>query len=336
MVNSRDIARIAGVSQSTVSRVLQSRPEVSAASRAKVEAALRSVGFTPNPHAQAMRKAPTNNIGVVVGRITNPFYPELLTAVNKVLHARGKRMTLWTSDDGGDEAAVHAIRDRIVDGLIFTTARYQSVVLREALEQKAPIVLLNRSLDDVDCDQLTSDNTRGSALAARYLVENGHTRIAILGGMPEVSTSRERRTGFLDAVSKLGHPVPPEFDLTTDFTHEAGAESARRLLSLDEPPTAIFCVNDLIAFGVLDAARSIGVRVPEQLSVIGYDDIEMSSWPAYDLTTIRQPTTVMAEFAVEMLLERLADRDRPFESRRYSAELVLRGSAGPRAASTDS
>lgn len=328
MVTSRDIARIAGVSQSTVSRVLQNRPEVSDASRAKVEKALKEAGFTPNPHAQAMRNAQTNNIGVVVGTIGNPFYPDLLSAVATALRNAGKRMSLWSADGRGEEAAVLGIRDRLVDGLIFTTASYQSTPLREALERRAPIVLLNRSIDGVACDQLSSDNALGTSLAARHLVEQGHRRIGVLGGRQDVSTGRERREGFLVELQRLGIAVAPEHDLLGDFTHQAGFEGARAMLSGPTPPTAIFCANDLIAFGVLDCARTLSIPVPDRLSVVGYDDIEMSGWPAFDLTTVRQPTTIMAEFAVSMLLQRLADPDRPFESRRYSAELIVRGSTG--------
>lgn len=326
-ITSRDVARLAGVSQSTVSRVLQNRPEVSPEARAKVEAVLKEVGYAPNPHAQAMRNAPTNAIGVVVGRMTNPFYLDLLEAVSRALDAAGKRMILWRSDSGGgEEAAINGIRDRLADGLIFTAATYDSLALREALGRHAPIVLLNRSIDGIACDQLTSDNAHGTALAAQHIVALGHTRVAVLSGMQSVSTGRERRQGFVAEMQRLGRPVESHFDILCDFTHESGYGAAVEILRRSDRPSAIFCVNDLIALGVLDAARDLQIAVPQELSVVGYDDIRIASWSAYGLTTIRQPTKTMAEVGVEMLFARLADPNRPYESRRYSAELVIRGS----------
>ena len=330
MVTSRDIARLAGVSQSTVSRVLQNRPEVSDEARARVQKVLDETGYTPNPAARAMRGTKTNAIGVVVGRLTNPFYPELLESIGLALHKAGKRMLLWSFVHGRfEEEAVYGIRDQIVDGLIFTTASYGSTALQDALERRAPIVLLNRSLDGVACDQLTSDHAQGAKAAVEHLVGLGHRRIGVLGGIPEVSTNRERRAGFLAELAERGVTVPERHLLTSDATHNAAYAEAVAMLSAPDRPTAILCANDLLAFGAIDAARDLGIRVPEDLSVVGYDDIAMSAWPAYSLTTVRQPLRVMADVAVSMLLRRLEEPDHPFESRRYSSELIVRGSTGP-------
>ncbi|NII69961.1 substrate-binding domain-containing protein [Microbacterium ulmi] len=329
MVTSRDIARLAGVSQSTVSRVLQNRPEVSGAVRARVQKVLDETGYTPNPAARAMRGTKTNVIGVVVGRITNPFYPELLESIGLALHKAGKRMLLWSFVHGGfEEEAVYGMRDQLVDGLIFTTASYGSTALKEALDRRAPIVLVNRSLDDVACDQLTSDHARGTKAAVRHLVELGHRRVGVLGGIPQVSTNQERRSGFIAELAQHGITVDAKFDVTSDATHDAAYAEAAAMLSEPDRPTALLCANDLLAFGAIDAARDLGIAVPGQLSIVGYDDIGMSSWPAYDLTTVRQPLRVMADVAVSMLLRRLDDPDLPFESRRYSPELMVRGSTG--------
>jgi LacI family transcriptional regulator len=327
VVTSRDIARLAGVSQSTVSRVLQHRPEVSDAVRARVQKVLDETGYTPNPAARAMRGTKTNVIGVVVGRITNPFYPELLESIGLALHQAGKRMLLWSFVHGRfEEEAVYGVRDQVVDGLIFTTASYGSAPLREALARRAPIVLLNRSLDDVACDQLTSDHAHGAKAAVEHLMQHGHRRVGVLGGIPYISTNRERREGFLTTLAQHGVEVPAAFDVTSDTTHDAAYAEATAMLTRRDRPTAILCANDLLAFGAIDAARDLGIRVPEDLSIIGYDDIAMSSWPAYNLTTVRQPLKVMADVAVSMLLRRLDDPELPFESRRYSSELIVRGS----------
>lgn len=329
LVTSRDIAIQAGVSQSTVSRVLQGHANVSPDTRERVLRVLAETGYRPNPNAQAMRGKSTDNIGVVVGRITNPFYPELLEALSAVLEEKDKRMILWSSEGAGEAAAVQGIRDRMVDGLIFTTASSTSLALEQALISRAPIVLVNRSLAGIPCDQLTSDNFEGAAMVARHFIDLGHRKIRMLAGLPEISTGHERSTGFLTELQRLGLSIPPEHNRTCDFSHQAGKSETLRMLSEPDPPTAIFCVNDLIALGALDAALEAGVAVPEQLSIVGYDDIAMSRWSVFNLTTVRQPTRVMARDAVEMLLRRLNDPERPFEHRRFAAEFLLRQSTGP-------
>jgi len=329
MVTSRDVAKRAQVSQSTVSRVLKQPWMASEETREKVLRAIDELAYRPNPNAQAMRGTRTNSIGVVVGRITNPFYPELLEAISLALESQQQRMILWNTGTAGEVAAVAGVRDRIVDGLIFTTASRTSKALEQAIISKAPTVLLNRSLDGVPCDQLTSDNVAGAGIVADHFVGLGHRVVAVLGGDQDVSTGRERRLGFLEALKRHGVAVEPEHDRLSDFTHDAGYALGMDLLKGPNPPTAIFCVNDLLAFGALDACRDRGVRVPEDVSIVGYDDTELAGWASFNLTTVRQSTSVMARDAVDVLLRRLSDPSRPFEHRRFAAELVVRGTTGP-------
>jgi LacI family transcriptional regulator len=326
MVTSRDVARLAGVSQATVSRVLHDNPKVDEERRRRVLEALAQTGYVANAHARAMRMNRTGIIGVVAGHITNPFYPELIDSLAAALTQKAQRMILWTSSDSSEPAAIDAVRGRAVDGLIFTTATSESQVLRAAIDARAPIVLVNRSLDGAPCDQVTSDNVSGGGMVADYFVRSGHSRVAVIGGDAIISTGQERRAGFMAKLRELGIDIPAAMAPMTDFSHAAGRAAALALLRSNNRPTAVFCVNDLLAFGVLDAVRESGLSVPADLWVVGYDDVEMARWEAFNLTTVRQPTNEMARLVVQMLLHRLREPGRPFAHRRFAAELIIRES----------
>ncbi len=325
MVTSRDVARVAGVSQATVSRVLHGSPRVTADTRARVLDALAATGYIPNMLARAMRTRRTGTVGVVVASITNPFYPEILEVLSHRLADLDRRMILWTAGPG-EASAIEAIRQGLVDGVVFTSVTADSAPLAEALSHGASVVLVNRGVDGVVCDQVTSDNVDGGAEVARYFARAGRTRMALIGGPADTSTAREREEGFCAELAALGLDLPPERARRGDFSHACGHEAMSDLLRSPEPPTAVFCVNDLTAFGALDAARAAGVAVPDDLWVVGYDDVDMASWEAFDLTTVRQPMPGMVREAVDLLLARMDDPERPVVHRRFPSRLVIRGS----------
>lgn len=326
MVTSRDVARAAGVSQATVSRVLQASDNVTEQTRQRVLRAVAETGYEPNVVARAMKTQRTGTIGVVVARITNPYYPQMIEALSAELASAQQRMVLWTSEGTGDASALEAIRQRMVDGVVFTTVTAESVPLHEALRRGAPVVTLNRSVEGIACDQVTSDNLTGSRAVLRYLVEAGHRRVGFIGGPIGPSTSGERERGFREAMADAGLQLDERLCRRGDFSHEDGRAAARHLLGLDRPPTAVFCVNDLTAMGAIDGARSLGRQVPDDIWVVGYDDIAMASWESYDLTTIRQPITEMAELAVRLLLRRITEPGVDPRHHRFPFELVVRGS----------
>lgn len=325
MVTSRDVARVAGVSQATVSRVLQGSSRVTESTRARVVSALKSTGYTPNVLARAMRTQRTGTIGVVVASITNPFYPEILDVLADRLAQAGRRMILWTSGPG-EASAIEAIGQRLVDGVVFTSVTADSAPLATALAQQSAVVLVNRGVDGVGCDQVTSDNVGGAAEVARYFVRAGRDEPALIGGPLDTSTAREREDSFRAELSRLAAGLPSERFRRGDFSHAEGYAAMTALLQASQPPSAVFCVNDLTAFGALDAARAAGVAVPEDLWVVGYDDIDMASWESFDLTTVRQPMAEMVAAAVDLLLSRIDDPDRPAERRRFPSRLIVRGS----------
>jgi LacI family transcriptional regulator len=326
VVTSRDVARVAGVSQTTVSRVLSNSPKVSSDTRSRIEAVFRQLGYEPHGPARAMRTNRSETIGVVVSWIDNPFYPELLQALSDELGQRGKRMIVWYSPGPAEKSAAEAVRQRYVDGVIFTTATSDSVPLHEALSRSSPVVLVNRTLKSAACDQIESNNVEGARKVIHYLASGGHRKIAMIGGIQGTSTADKRLAGFRKGLAEVGIKWSDDRHIRGDYTHERAGQILIELMSRKEPPTAIFCANDLTAFGALDGARRLGVRVPDDLWVVGYDDIAMSSWSAYDLTTIRQPILEMASLAVRCLMDRIEGRAKSPRLRHVSAELVVRGS----------
>jgi LacI family transcriptional regulator len=328
MVTSRDVARAAGVSQATVSRALSGPGIVSEATRQRVLAAVAEVGYSPNSTARAMRTGRSRTVGIVVADLANPFYPAMLDALGAAFERLGYRVTVWVTTSSANEAALQAIREGSVDGVVFTTATADSTELRGAVDRGSPIVLVNRSLPDVACDQVGSDNEAGAALIARYLVGHGRTRAGFVGGTPAATTSRARLDGFSRAMRELGHPLDPALIVEGEYGYEEGRAGMLRLL--DGPPVdAVFCSNDLLALGALDAARGRGVRVPEDLWVVGYDDIAMAAWGSYSLTTVRQDVAATADLAASMLVDRITGGGaRAFEHVAFPPELVVRGSTG--------
>jgi LacI family transcriptional regulator len=326
-VTSHDVARLAQVSQATVSRVMRQDPKVRPETRDRVLRVLAETRYEPNAAARAFRTARTGSVGVVVARLSYQLYPAMLEAIGAQLARLGQRMMVWDSEHGGDLPASRALRQGIVDGVILTAATRESEFVQEAASPDAPVVLVNRTIDGYNADQVSSDNLAGGRRVAEYLVRTGRRSVALIGGIPRASTIRHREQGFREALAAAGMELPPHYYQRSEtFSHASGVQAVTRLLELGTPPDAIFCVNDVLALGAMDGARARGVRVPEDLWIIGYDDIELASWGAYDLTTVRQPMEQMVAQAIDLLLARITDRARPIESSCLPNELVIRSS----------
>jgi LacI family transcriptional regulator len=217
-----------------------------------------------------------------------------------------------------------------VDGLIFTSATLDSDVVDWFSDRGVPVVLLNRDIEGAAVDRVLSDTRFGGALAGELLVRLGHKRMGVLAGPPNTSTSRDRERGFREEIERLGVAYLPELTRHGEYTYASGHQWARELLTLPDPPTALFCGNDVMAFGALDAARRLGVDVPGDLSIVGYDDIDMATWAAFDLSTIRQPLPQMAKAAARMMVSRI-ESDAELEPRTqiFPANVILRATTGP-------
>lgn len=325
MPTSRDVARLAGVSQATVSRALTSSSAVAPATRAKVLAAMTQLGYVPHAGAKAMKTRRANTIGVVVADLSNVFYTQLLDELTRVLDDSGNRVIIWNTSSTKHTNALEAIRESAVDGVVFTTATASSVELAAAVDRGSPVVLINREVEGVRCDSVVSDNEAGGADVAEFLVRHDRTNAAFIGGIPDANTSRDRARGFFERMAALGHPVPEHLTFRADFSHDVAASVTHKLLLRADRPRAIFCVNDYMAFGAIDALRDLGVT-SEECWVLGYDDVDMASWGSFNLTTVRQPIREMATAGVTMLLERIQQPKLPPRRVVYSSTLLVRQS----------
>lgn len=323
---SKDLARAAGVSQATVSRVFRGESSVTADTRERVLDAARQIDYRPNVLARAMRTSRLGVIGVVVARLSNPLYTEILCALNEVLADKELKVVLWDTEGTGETAAIDSISQSLVDGVIFAAVTRSSPVLEEAIRSAAPLVLINRTIDDLSCDQVSSDNRAGGAAVASYLLDHGRKRIGFISGSLEVSTVRDREAGFLEELERRGVSIESSLTRRVAFSHESGRTAMQSLLDLADPPDAVFCANDLLALGALDGAFEAGCRVPEDCWVVGFDDVEQASWSTLSLTTVRQPVRKIVEDGVVLLLERLAQPE--LEPRRivHPVDMMIRRS----------
>jgi len=335
-ITSRDIAREAGVSQPTVSRALRGDPRVADATAALVQATARRLGYVPDPAGRSLSTRRTRTAAIVVADITNPFYPELVEALHEELGRAGYRAVLLNErTDARHDAGVAALlRGGAVDGAIVATATLDEATRGLLADEPAPIVLLNRTVDGVQRDVVVSDNRGGGALAAELLAGLGHERIGVISGPAATSTARDRDAGFAEALRERGIALDSELRRVGEYAHRSGYQWCLELLALPRPPTAIFCGNDVIALGALDAARRRGVAVPERLSIVGFDDISLAGWESFRLTTVRQQLAAMAHEAARTLVWRIdAADDEPPRRSVFPTELIQRATTAPPPAS---
>jgi LacI family transcriptional regulator len=299
-----DVARAAGVSKSTVSRVLDERlPRSRSATAERVRKIAAELGYVRDPLASGLRRVGTSTVGVVVPHLTDTvmaiFYEEIAAAAG----ARGLFAIVASTDDlpEAERLAIQSLVRRRVDGIILTTARINAPAQDEPVGDSVPRVLALRT-DGVGPASI-GDDRLGAHLATRHLLDLGHQRIGLVGGPSYASSARGRRIGYEEALSEAGIPVDQSLVVGDSFSMEAGEQAGRTLLDRADRPTAVFAVNDNTAIGVMAVAHALGLRVPEDLSVVGYNDIPVVSRLPVPLTTVRVPFRQIALGALELLLE---------------------------------
>lgn len=307
VVTSVDVARLAGVSQPTVSRALRGDPRVSAATRAKVENAVTALGYVPSEAGRSLVTRRTKRIGVVVSDLTNPFYPHLLDPLNRALDRHGFRMIMLT-ESSGSEVTVDQLVDGSVDGAVLLTSKAGSTLAGELARRQLPFVFLNRESGQGVGDSAVVDDELGGRIAARHLTELGHRRIAGIFGPSDTSTGRGRELGFRLALAEVGVALSGEYARHGDFDFDSGHRAMLELMALESPPTAVFCGNDVVAVGALNAAHAASIDVPANVSVVGFDDIPMAGWEVFRLTTIGHDLDRMATSAVELLIAHIKNK----------------------------
>ena len=315
-VTSKDIARKLRISQSTVSRALRGDPRVAADTTARVLEAARQMNYAPNLAARSLITRRTSTVGVVVSDITNPFYPELLEILHNELALAGYRTILFNerTDASVEQHVGDLVNGAAVDGIVYVSATL-GMPLPGNGARSIPTVLVNRYVEAAPVDTVVADNCRGGKLVAEAMLELGHRRIALIAGPENATTSRDRERGFREGLAASGAPLDETLRRVGQFSHASGYQWCLDLLAAEHRPTAVFAANDVIAFGALDAARRVGIRVPAELSIVGFDDIDMAGWEGFDLTTVRQPLTEMGRAAAQLLIERI-DGGEAIEPRR--------------------
>ncbi len=327
-VSSVDVARLAGVSQAAVSRTFTPGGSVSAKTRQKVLAAAKKLGYTPNVIARSLIQQSTKIIGIVMVRFQNPFYSTVLGEFTRKLNEMGYRTLLLNVAHSKeiDEALPMALQYQ-VDGIIITSATLSSKMADGCLQAGTPVVLFNRYDSSGNFNAIYCDSVGGGRIVADALLDAGHQRLAFIAGEKDTSTSRDREKGFTECIQERGSKVFLR-ERGGDYTYEAGYSAAERLLKRKKRPDAIFCANDLLAMGAMDYARGqLGIRVPQELSIIGFDDIPMASWPGYSLTTIKQPVDWMVDATIERLIRAIQAPVAEIVMKKVHGILVERDSA---------
>lgn len=306
-VTSREVAMEAGVSQPTVSRALTGDPKVAEKTRLRVIEVAQRLGYFPNSAARSLITNRASAVGVVIEDVINPFYAQLLNPLYYEFLDKGYRVVLLQESENRrmEEDLTSLLIGNALDGVVFTSVTSNSRPPKILEERGYPMVLLNRYVEGVEADRITTDNFGGAKLAAHHLAELGHERIGLIGGPDYTSTGRDRESGFRQGLENFGLSVDEGMKRTGLYSFENGYRSGLEILGVKQPPTAIFCANDVVALGALNAARKAGFRIPDDLSIIGFDDLELSRWEITQLSTIHQPITEMARTATRMLIERI-------------------------------
>jgi DNA-binding LacI/PurR family transcriptional regulator len=326
-VTAQEVAQLAGVSQSAVSRCFTDGASVSPQMRERVLAAAERLSYRPNAIARSLTTARTDLVGVIMGDLDGPFQPYLFEHLTRGLATLGKQPLLIRGDpaDGLGGAAMAAL-DYQVDAAVVTAGSVSPDTIRAVQELGVPLLLYGRAVEEDGVDSICCDNPLGARLVADALVRAGHRRIAYLGGRPTAFSERERGAAFRARLAE--HGLEPVALGLGDYTYDSGYRAALRLLSADPRPDALFCGNDAMAFGALDAARTaLKLRVPEDVSIIGFDDVPMAAWPSFDLATVRNPVEAIVTKLLGLLERRLANPEAPPEVHRAAPALVKRGSA---------
>lgn len=306
----RTVAQRAGVSISTVSRVLNNSASVDGAKRQRVETAVRELGYIPNPAALSLLGQSKGGIGVLLPYIAGDFFSEFLEGIDRVTSENGYFLIVSSSHRNVKEfRAVIQGLNRRVDGLIIMSTEVPARTVCDWLSADVPLVFVNTDVVDVEAEAVNFDNGGGAYRLTEHLLDQGHRRIACVTGPPGARDGNERLAAFHAALRARGIEPDPALELPGDYTMQSGLDAVPALLALDPRPTAIFAANDLSAYGVLRGLREAGLDVPGDIALAGFDDIQLAQFALPSLTTVRVPVREMGRLAIEKLLARIKEED---------------------------
>lgn len=312
-ISIKDIAKIAGVSQTTVSRVINKPNEVSEELRKKVMKVIKAFDYTPNSVARGLRKGSTKVIGVIIPDITNPFFPAIVRGIEDFLKKKGYSLILCNSDQDikEEKKLLKLLYSKSVDGVIFTGSSEYNPEIEIFTNRDIPVVFLDRIYNTKSSSYVIVDNVKGMLELVTYLVECGYRSFALLNGNKETFSAKARYEGFLKAVKKYG--IKNYEVIFGQFTYESGYQMIEKLSKI---PEVLVCGNDLIAYGAIDKIEKLGLSIPDNIGVTGFDDISFSRHYKPSLTTVRQPTYDLGRKAAELIFKMV-------ESKKYKPKGVI-------------
>jgi LacI family transcriptional regulator len=325
VVTIRDVAKTAGVSVSTVSRVLNNKDDVAQETYEKVQRVIGTLGYTSSLAAKGMRSRRTNVVGLTMPGVGDPFTIQVMKGVNQAIKEFGYDLIVYTG--GSSPTCTWSIRERqyvsllngsITDGIIVVTPT------ATAFSTSYPLVAVDPHPESTGFPSVTATNRTGAMAAMEYLISLGHRRIGFIGGRTDLQSALRRLQGYKDSLRRANLPIDPELIQPGDFSRQAGYTGAQKLLSLSNPPTAIFATNDQSAIGVIEAAQEAGVHIPEELSVVGFDNIPEASYVNGGLTTVDQFIDKMGYIAAQMLVNLIADKPIENHLHRVDTKLIIR------------
>ena len=336
MVNIKDVAKQARVSTTTVSHVINRTRYVSDELTERVNKAMEELDYRPNALASGFRSGKTKSIGLIIPDISNQFFAEISRKIEDKGFEHGYSVILCNSDDDRlkEKNYIDVLVAKQVDGIIFISAGEDSGNLGKALDFNVPIVLVDRDILEIDADIVLVNNKSGGLIATRYLIELGHRRIACIAGPSPITPSAMRVEGYKQALMEASIPFDTNLIKTGDYRFSSGEEAMRELFANPQPPTAVFASNDMMALGAFQAVYDKGFKIPDDFSIIGFDNIPLSQAMYPTLTTISQPIQEMARLVVDLLVDRMQFQDQrirlheepSFKRVVLETELIIRNS----------
>ena len=331
MTNIRDVAKQAGVAPVTVSRFINNSGYCSPQTRSRVEAAITELGFVPNRMASGLRSKRSNTLALVLTDITNPFFTTIARGVEDIASEAGYTVIFCNTDESASKEKMYLqmLLEKRVDGILLVPALNGLDSITLIRKQNIPIVILDRRLPVLMADVVRCDSEGGAYALTRLLLSLGHQEISILDGPKGVSTSEERLAGYRKALTEAGIPINSKREYFGAFNKKSGYEMTRKVLAEAKKPTALFAANNLIAFGALEALQELELRVPEDIAVVGFDDLPSALVTFPFLTVAAQPAYEMGRKAIEILLKKLNEGSSDqFQEIVLPAEIVIRQSSG--------
>ncbi len=323
----RDVAKATGFSVNTVSRALNHKPDVNEETRKTIVEAATKMGYRPNKLARSLRSNKTHTIGVIVADIANPYFGALVKGVEKEARKRRYSVILLNTDEDyeRESEAIQVVLEERVDGIIISPTQKETGTVKNLLQLGIPFVLFGRRFSDLKTNYVVTDDVHGGFLATEHLISLGHRRIGMINGPIHISSAKERFQGYQEALGRYGLKQEQSLVTAGAVTMEDGYEVAKSLLNKNPRPTAIFAFSDFVSFGVMKAIREAGLKVPEDISVVGYDDNQFASCSETPLTTIHIPKEELGINAAKVLKEQFVD-NQPIKQVELPVDLIVRQS----------